>query len=460
MKCYNCGADLTRDNRCPNCGIDVKVYKKIVMTSNYYYNQGLERSNVRDLSGAIESLKKSLRFDKTNIQARNLLGLVLFETGEAVSAMGEWVISKSLQPKDNDAGRYLDAVQKNPAQLETVNQTIKKYNQALLYCKQNSTDLAIIQLKKVLSLNPKLVKGHQLLALLYMKENKFEQAKKSLRAAMKIDSSNTITLRYMKETNQMLRSANSGKKKKKEDDLISYKSGNDLIIQPTKFKETSGFATILTILLGVAIGVAVTCFLVVPSVRQKAKSDANTSVVQANDTITTKNQQITNLENQIEDLNQQVSSAKDDSEATSNKINSYDQLLSAYKSFQEGDITAAGDALSGVNEENLSDTAKEIYESINATVNDQYLQVTYAESYQAYSSHNYEDAKTGFEKVVEMDETYQDGNAIYYLAQTYRNLGENEKAIEYYQKVIDGYPNTERASNSSRYLEELQNAEQ
>ena len=46
------------------------------------------------------------------------------------------------------------------------------------------------------------------------------------------------------------------------------------------------------------------------------------------------------------------------------------------------------------------------------------------------------------------------------LAQTYRNLGENEKAIEYYQKVIDGYPNTERAANSSRYLEELQNAEQ
>ena len=71
MKCYNCGADLTGDNRCPNCGIDVKVYKKIVMTSNYYYNQGLERSNVRDLSGAIESLKKSLRFDKTNIQYIN-----------------------------------------------------------------------------------------------------------------------------------------------------------------------------------------------------------------------------------------------------------------------------------------------------------------------------------------------------------------------------------------------------
>ena len=61
---------------------------------------------------------------------------------------------------------------------------------------------------------------------------------------------------------------------------------------------------------------------------------------------------------------------------------------------------------------------------------------------------------------VPVDGEILDGNAIYYLAQTYRNLGENEKAIEYYQKVIDGYPNTERAANSSRYLEELQNAEQ
>lgn len=46
------------------------------------------------------------------------------------------------------------------------------------YCKQDSRDLAIIQLKKVLSLNPKLVKAHQLLALLYLQDNKLELAKK------------------------------------------------------------------------------------------------------------------------------------------------------------------------------------------------------------------------------------------------------------------------------------------
>ena len=56
---------------------------------------------------------------------------------------------------------------------------IKKFNQALLYCQQGSEDLAIIQLKKVLSMSPKLVKGHQLMALLYMKGEEYGKAKKA-----------------------------------------------------------------------------------------------------------------------------------------------------------------------------------------------------------------------------------------------------------------------------------------
>lgn len=148
MRCYNCGAELGKGDACQNCGTNVKVYKKILMASNAYYNDALEKASVRDLSGAIESLKISLRFYKLNIDARNLLGLVYYEMGEVVTALTEWVISKNYQPKDNLASRYLDEVQKNQARLDSVNQTIKKYNQALLYCKQNSRDLAIIQAEK------------------------------------------------------------------------------------------------------------------------------------------------------------------------------------------------------------------------------------------------------------------------------------------------------------------------
>ena len=37
-------------------------YNKILRLSNTLYNDGLEKANLRDLSGAAESLRKSLRF--------------------------------------------------------------------------------------------------------------------------------------------------------------------------------------------------------------------------------------------------------------------------------------------------------------------------------------------------------------------------------------------------------------
>ena len=90
---------------------------------------------------------------------------------------------------------------------------MRSRTRALLYCRQDSRDLAIIQLKKVLSLNPKLVSGHQLLALLYIQEKKYDLAKKSLRNAGKIDANNTTTLRYLKEVNAGLRENNQYKAK-------------------------------------------------------------------------------------------------------------------------------------------------------------------------------------------------------------------------------------------------------
>ena len=451
MNCYNCGAKLGRENICPNCGANVKIYKKIVMASNEYYNDALTKAGVRDLSGAVESLKTSLKFYKLNIDARNLLGLVYFEMGEVVEALTEWVISKNYQPSDNIASRYLDEIQNNRSRLETINQTIKKYNQALLYCRQNSRDLAIIQLKKVLSLNPKLVRGHQLLALLYIQEEKYDLAKKSLRNAGKIDANNTITLRYLKEVNAGLRESGAGKKPKNEE-LVSYQSGNDTIIQPRYFKENSAVGTIINMVIGIVIGAAITGFLIVPGIRRQMQNQAQAQILEANNTVSSKNQQISSLEAQIEELTAQVTEAEEGAAGAESRITSYDQLLTAYAAYAAEDIEAAGTALSNVNEEYLSDSAKEIYNTINAQVNEEYIQSLYDAGYSAYNSQNYEEAITNLEKVVEMDETYSDGYALYYLAQAYRRNNDLETARTYYQKIVDLYPGTERAATAQNYL--------
>ena len=452
MICYRCGQDVGDAKRCPNCGADLTVFWKVRRISNSYYNLGLQQAEVRNLSGAVESLKNSLKFNKYNIAARHLLGLVFHEMGETVAALSEWVISQSYQPDDNLANGYLDEIQKNRGQLDTINQTIKKYNQALHYCQQDSRDLAIIQLKKVLSMNPKLIKGHQLLALLYLQDGKLELAKKSLRNAGKIDANNTTTLRYLKEVNTQLKEK-SPSKKPKDDDLISYQSGNETIIMPKRFKESSLGSMLAYIVTGLIVGAAVTAFLIVPNVKNQAKEDAKQQILEASDTISSNGQTIKDLEQQVSDLQAQLDEEANNNEKVADQIKTYERLLNAYVSYTADDVIAAGQALDKVNTSYLSKKAKSIYKDLNDEVRSQYLDKLYQEGYGYYQRGKYEDAITDLQKIVDEEEDFQDGSAAYYLAQSYRKNGDLDSAKPYYQYVIDKHPGTERARTSQNYVD-------
>ena len=127
---------------------------KLAYQSNYWYNDGLNKANIRDLTGAITSLKKSLQYNRDNIASRNLLGLVYYGRGDVVEALAEWVLSKNLQPKENIANYYIQKVKEKRDDLDRINQAIKRYNQALDYCYQRCEDLAVMQLKKAIEMHP------------------------------------------------------------------------------------------------------------------------------------------------------------------------------------------------------------------------------------------------------------------------------------------------------------------
>lgn len=455
MICYKCGQETGWEDSCPACGADMKIFKKVVRISNSYYNDGLQKAQVRNLSGAIISLRQSLKFYKYNIQARNLLGLVYYEMGEVVDALSEWVISANYQSEDNLAKKYIEQIQRNRNQLDTINQTIKKYNQALIYCKQDSKDLAVIQLRKVLSLNPKLVKAHQLIALLYIEEGYYEKAKKALRDAGKIDTDNTTTLRYLKEVNRCLKEKGK-EKKKKNDDLISYQSGNETIIMPKRFRETSMWTNIVYLIIGLVVGVAVTSFLVVPGVQNKAKQDAKKQLLSTSDQLSTNGQTISGLNDQIKSLKTQLEDEQQKNSGVAEQIASYESLLNAYGLYASGDIVKTGEALENIKRDDLSDSAKQIYDTLNGSISDSYKEALYNQAYSAYSKGDYQGAIPTFQKLIGMDEAYRDGSAAYYLAQSFRKSGDLASAKQYYQYVVDNYPGTEKARTSKNYINQEQ----
>lgn len=461
MICYNCGCRLSEKNFCTGCGADVTLYKKIMFASNRFYNEGLDKASVRDLSGAITSLRESLKLNKNNIEARNLLGLVYYERGEVVAALSEWVISKNIKEDKNIADDYINMIQNNPGRLETFNQTVKKYNQALLYCQQDSLDLAVIQLKKVLSMNLRFLQARQLLSLLYINNQDWDKAKKELDKCIKIDANNTMTLRYIKEVESMMPSEEERVKKKKE--AIVYQSGNDTVIQPVGKKEIVGFQTLLNIIIGVVIGVGVAWYLVVPARVQHAQSQVNEQLKSVSEQLDAKTVQVDELTQQINDLTKEkdsLSSSLNEAQGVNVAVEANTDLIEAALMYMNktADEQTIAEELELIDQDYLDNDATEsfktLYQTILEAVGPVVAKGYYNTGYEAFRTEEYDTAIENLEKAFKYDAT--NGEALYNLAQSYNRSGDTDKAVETYKKVIELFPNTEKARKSENYIKELE----
>ena len=450
MKCIYCGTPLSSIDYCSGCGADVTILKRIQRISNLLYNEGLDKASVRDLSGAITCLKRSLKFNKENVDARNLLGLVYYETGEVVSALSEWVISKNIRGENNVADVYITKLQSNKSKLDVINQTIKKYNQALEYCRHNNEDMAVIQLKRLLTQNPNLIKGYHLLALIYLKQQEYEKARRLLKKAAQIDTTNTTTLRYLHEVEEAtgIGTNLSSRKFKRQVSPVdsekrmlgptAYMSGNDTIIQPTPFRDSSSVATFINILLGFLLGAAVIWFLAIPANTRKINQSANQQVTDANTKLASESAKVDTLEAEIEEYQAKVDEANETMDAANEKAEGYEDLLDAAAKYMSGDQTGAGTALAEVSADGLNGNAKTLYDTILASVKSTIYSTQYSEGANAYASGDYDKAIEMLTKATQTDDTQYD--AWYYLAFAYYNKGDSENADKIFAQTIQKFP--------------------
>lgn len=464
MVCPNCGSNMSdKKKRCERCGEDLTVYKKINRASNLYYNKGLEKARVRDLTGATIALRNSLDLNKWNTDARNLLGLVYYEMGETVAALSEWVISKHFQATNNDADVYINKVQSNPTKLDSLNQAIKRYNTALNYAKQKSDDLAIIQLKKVVTLNPHFIRAYQLLALLQMKTGETDRARRNLIRASRIDVSNTTTLKYLRELEAPAAS-------KDPDSNPEAEQGVPNAIMPiSSYREDKpNIMAFINLVIGVVIGLAVMAILVIPTLKKNEPTQKGTdyddiSLVQMQEKDNTINELESDketLQQQIEQLQTQIENIvipEDKSVVYSPLINAMDLYMAELeKPSGDRDYTMIADQLAAMDAGKFEfEAATSLYSRLKSLIYPGVAKLYYNLGRDFYSAKDYEKALVEFRKAMTFDPTDED--AIYFAARSCHRLGDTENAILYYSVVVTDFPNSNRTKDAKNYLNQLQN---
>lgn len=441
--------------------------KKIVRYSNYWYNDGLRKAQIRDLTGAILSLRRSLQFNKGNIAARNLLGLVYYGRGEVAEALVEWIISKNMRPRDNIANEYIQRVQDASRQLDVMNQAIKKYNQCLVICAQGGEDMAVLQLRKVISAHPSFVKAYQLLALLYLKKEQYAKAKPLLRTAAKLDTTNEMTLRYQHELSLHKGSRprrEEKKKEKKKKTTIEYKLGNDTIIQPAyhMVKSLAGKFTLMNIVVGGLIGAAIVWYLVVPTVNEAKANRTNKQIIEYSEQINAMDAQISAMTRTLDNYRAADADSEAAAQTAASTSDSYENLMAASEQYNSGSYTsdAIADTLLNINRDVLGASGQAAYDELAGEVFSAACDTKYEAGVEALNVANYDSAIDNLSKVVRMKESYDDGGALLNLGLAYLRNGDNGNAAAYLKKVTEQFPDTEYAQEASNNLNTIsQNAD-
>ena len=436
--------------------------KKLIYQSNYWYNDGLEKARIRDMSGAVASLRRSLQYNTANIAARNLLGLVYYGRGDVVEALVEWILSKNFQSHDNIANYYISKVQETPGELAEINQAVKRYNQSLNYIRQNGEDLAIIQLKKAIAAHPTYVKAYQLLGFLYIHTEQYANARQMLRTAHKLDTTNELTLRYMHELNQIRKERPVPTKNpdNKEQQTVTYNIGNETIIQPVAatFKEHAGRNTMINIAIGVLVGIAVMWFLVMPAMNSSRQKKLNEQTVEFSDQIATQKSQISALKTELEEYRATSEEAENAQATAASTQESYETLMNVSAHYKAQDMSNAAmlEELLKINPDSLGTTGRGVYDDITGKLFPEMCKKLYNTSQKNFEVANYEYAVSNLETVMQMDEGYEDGQAMLLLAQSYEKQGDQDKANLLYQKLVENYPDTSAAQTAQEALDAQQ----
>lgn len=457
MNCPKCGSLLAvNKSRCERCGEDVTIFKRAAKASNMFYNEGLAKARVRDLTGAVADLKQSLKMNKRNTNARNLLGLVYYEMGESVEALSEWVLSKHFEAKENDADEYMKSIQANPTKLDLVNQAIKKYNGALMSAQQGNDDLAIIQLKKVTSLNSRFIRAHLLLALLYIKNNEYDKARKTLARVLKIDVNNTTALRYMREIGNGAVAAGTDVETVVKEGLRN--NPNAAIMPISSYKEEKpNIFLFVNFIIGIGIGVAVFFILLVPTIKKNVVADYNADKNKYSQEMSVQTATIATLESDkkaLQDKVDELQKTVDEFGVGEYDAAQYDALFSAIKLYMNDDKAGAADVLAGTKVDKIkSQAALDLYNIIKADTFKDAAAKLYTQGHSQYTAGKYDEAIATLEKVLNLDAANVD--AMYFIGRSYHRLGNDKRAADFYNKILNEYADSKRASEAKARLAEL-----
>jgi len=163
------------------------------------------------------------------------------------------------------------------------------------------------------------------------------------------------------------------------------------------------------------------------------------------------------LKKQVKDFQAKEKELEAEKQKAVNTQSSYEALINVIDHYHQNSQNKYNtsnliDELLALSTDSLGEVGKAQYEEMTGEVFPKQCEKLYRSARQSFRVENYGTAIEGLEKVMRMDESYENGKALLMLADSYAGNGETEKATEKYNRVIELFPDSDVAKKATEAL--------
>ncbi|MCX7920404.1 MAG: tetratricopeptide repeat protein [Clostridia bacterium] len=346
---------------------------------------------------------------------------------------------------------------------DNIKNSIVLYNKALDNLKNNSEDIAIIELKKAISMNPHFHEAMNLLGICYGYVNDYNKANEMFKKVIEEENNAVKALRYLELTGsgKLATSLVENKRKTPRSKPQSQKDPgrnseaflagiNKLLSQKNLRTWIPGYAA--SFIVGVLI------MLLISSLSGSSNNDTsvfngkNENTAAAASTQDSFEQKYNKLNEDFEKLQAAYKAASTDIDYYKNVVKLFEiESLAGANKYEE-----AADKLLLLKSVDFREAEKSKYDSLYKSVMAEAARTVFNEGNRLFGMRKYQEAADKLSKlqVYAPDSSYNE-KGLYNLGKCYVALNDSRSAVAAFQKLKEGYPRSQYARWAEYKIQEL-----
>lgn len=350
----------------------------------------------------------------------------------------------------------------NPNIPDNIKNSIILYNKALESLRTNSEDMAIIELKKAVAMNPTFYEAMNLLGLCYSLINEKTKAAQMFQKVINAETNGIRANKYMKDIDEGENPASMPAKAKKRN-TYGKAGAKPAPVEASPFYVMLGEKLKKELrkewvkyLAGFAAGAILVFLICLPFLlgagRPVSSPESEILAEELKSELEQMEREYAQLESSFKGLQEELEEAN-----SSLEYYKYAAKLSEVGSFiAQKDYIQAADLLLLMKAVEFTSPEKEHFDSLYEQAVPQAAKLTYDNGFALYNQRKYEDAIKELDKVGVYMEDYEKMDAVlYYTGRSYQALNDSRSALANYQRILDEFAGSTYVRYARNRINEL-----